>query len=124
MGVRAHSANSADSEAEYGFPIEARWTTYGRLSVLQSPEMNNEGNSLFMRLRKPLDSKRQLEWTLGATAFPPGSIVFAKIGAAVFLDEANLVAIYLHGQQYDGLRAEKPRYAIARSFKSVLALRT
>ena len=53
--------------------------------------MNNEGNELFMRNANHWISA-DVKKLLRATEFPPGSIVFAKIGAAVFLERKRLLS--------------------------------
>ena len=52
--------------------------------------MNRDGNDVFLAKSGNYiaDHTRQL---LGATAFPPESIVFAKVGAAVFLDRKRIL---------------------------------
>ena len=53
--------------------------------------MNNTGNGLFMDNANHwiIEDARK---TLGATEFPAGSIVFAKIGAAIFLERKRLLS--------------------------------
>lgn len=53
--------------------------------------MNLEGNETFMRSANNWISER-VRAELGATAFPANSIVFAKVGAAVFLERKRLLA--------------------------------
>ena len=52
--------------------------------------MNNEGNEIFMTTSNHWISE-QTRKRLGVTAFPPDSIVFAKVGAAVFLERKRIL---------------------------------
>ena len=52
--------------------------------------MNNEGNETFMETANNYISE-ELRQQLGATAFPAKSVVFAKVGAAVFLERKRLL---------------------------------
>ncbi len=54
--------------------------------------MNLVGNEIFMTTANNYISER-VRAALGATAFPPNAIVFAKVGAAVYLDRKRLLAI-------------------------------
>jgi type I restriction enzyme S subunit len=53
--------------------------------------MNNEGNEIFMETANNYISEA-LRKQLGATAFPAESIVFAKVGAAVFLERKKILS--------------------------------
>ena len=71
--------------------------------------MNNPGNETFMvTANNYIDEEVRKQ--VGATVFPPGSIVFAKVGAAVFLErkrllvkasclDNNMAALILDGNQ-------------------------
>ena len=52
--------------------------------------MNNEGNETFMDVANNYISEATRR-RLGANAFPPQTIVFAKVGAAVFLERKKLL---------------------------------
>jgi type I restriction enzyme S subunit len=52
--------------------------------------MNNEGNENFMTTANHYVSEHTRK-RLGATAFPADSIVFAKVGAAVFLERKKIL---------------------------------
>jgi type I restriction enzyme S subunit len=53
--------------------------------------MNNEGNETFLKAANNYISEA-LRKQLGAMAFPANSIVFAKVGAAVFLERKKILA--------------------------------
>ncbi|WP_447830353.1 restriction endonuclease subunit S [Aeromonas salmonicida] len=73
-----------------GFPLRAQGETDGEYPFFKVSDMNNEGNETFMTAANHYVS----EWTrlqLGAAAFPADSIVFAKVGAAVFLERKRIL---------------------------------
>ena len=53
--------------------------------------MNNSGNELFMRRANNYISESQRK-AMGAVRIPKGAIVFAKVGAAVFLERKRILA--------------------------------
>jgi type I restriction enzyme S subunit len=53
--------------------------------------MNNDGNKIFMENANNWISDPTRK-QLGATAFPAGSIVFAKVGAAIFLERKKILS--------------------------------
>lgn len=73
-----------------GFPTTFQGKIANDYPFYKVSDMNNEGNDTFM-----LDSNNWIsEGTrkqLGATAFPAGSIIFAKVGAAVFLERKKIL---------------------------------
>jgi type I restriction enzyme S subunit len=74
-----------------GFPTRFQGKTLSDYPFYKVSDMNNEGNETFM-----FDSNNWIsEGTrkqLGATAFPTDSIIFAKVGAAVFLERKKILA--------------------------------
>ena len=73
-----------------GFPTRFQGATSGRYPFFKVSDMNNPGNEIFMRTsnNRISDSVRK---QLGAVVFPEGSIVFAKVGAAVFLERKKIL---------------------------------
>ena len=86
---------SADSIGRFrggsGFPTVDQGNTSGDYPFFKVSDMNNEGNETFMEAANNYISE-QTRVRLGATAFPPNTIVFAKVGAAVFLERKKLLA--------------------------------
>ena len=74
-----------------GFPTKFQGATLGAYPFFKVSDMNNEGNETFMTIGNNYISE-QLRKLLGATAFPVNSIVFAKVGAAVFLERKRILA--------------------------------
>ena len=73
-----------------GFPLSAQGETGGEYPFFKVSDMNNEGNDTFMTTANHYISE-QTRRRLGATAFPADSIVFAKVGAAVFLERKKIL---------------------------------
>lgn len=73
-----------------GFPLSAQGETEGEYPFFKVSDMNNEGNETFMTKANHYVSE-QSRTRLGATAFPADSIVFAKVGAAVFLERKKIL---------------------------------
>jgi type I restriction enzyme S subunit len=74
-----------------GFSLKFQGRTNGTYPFFKVSDMNNEGNETFMfqaNHRITEETRKQL----GATAFPAGSIVFAKVGAAIFLERKKILA--------------------------------
>lgn len=74
-----------------GFPLVFQGYESGDYPLFKVSDMNNRGNDLFMKSANHwiTEDVRQM---LGAIKFPAGSIVFAKIGAAVFLERKRLLS--------------------------------
>jgi type I restriction enzyme S subunit len=74
-----------------GFPVQQQGKSEGDYPFYKVSDMNNVGNDTFM-----LDANNWItepvRKTLGATAFPAGTIVFAKVGAAVFLERKKILS--------------------------------
>lgn len=73
-----------------GFSLMAQGETSGDYPFFKVSDMNNEGNETFMTTANHYISE-QTRKRLGATAFPAESIVFAKVGAAVFLERKKIL---------------------------------
>ena len=73
-----------------GFPLQWQGATSGVYPFFKVSDMNNEGNETFMtnaNNRISEETRKQL----GATIFPAQSIVFAKVGAAIFLERKKIL---------------------------------
>lgn len=74
-----------------GFPLRYQGIKGGDYPFYKVSDMNNEGNSTFM-----LDSNHWISETVrkqsGANTFPANTIVFAKIGAAIFLERKKILS--------------------------------
>ncbi|MFI5002610.1 MAG: hypothetical protein ACHQK9_22215 [Reyranellales bacterium] len=73
-----------------GFPLTAQGETSGAYPFFKVSDMNNEGNETFMTTANHYISE-QTRKRLGAFAFPAASIVFAKVGAAIFLERKKIL---------------------------------
>ncbi len=73
-----------------GFPTKFQGVTDGEYPFFKVSDMNNEGNEKFMEAANNFISEASRK-QLGATAFPRESIVFAKVGAAVFLERKKIL---------------------------------
>ncbi len=74
-----------------GFPISAQGETTGEYPFFKVSDMNIEGNETFMSVANNYISEKTRR-RLGATAFPRDTIVFAKVGAAIFLERKKILA--------------------------------
>ena len=74
-----------------GFPLTAQGETSGEYPFFKVSDMNHAGNETFMTFANHHISESTRK-RLGATAFPANSIVFAKVGAAVFLERKKILA--------------------------------
>ena len=74
-----------------GFPIKFQGMRSGAFPLFKVSDMNIEGNETFMEAANNYISE-ELCKQLGATLFPSESIVFAKVGAAVFLERKKILA--------------------------------
>jgi type I restriction enzyme S subunit len=73
-----------------GFPLRYQGRADGDYPFFKVSDMNRDGNEvLLMKSANYItDDTRRV---LGAVVFPPKSIVFAKVGAAVFLDRKRIL---------------------------------
>lgn len=74
-----------------GFPLRHQGLTRGDYPFFKVSDMNKEGNGLFMRVANHYitESQRKL---MGAVMIPKDSIVFAKVGAAIFLERKRILS--------------------------------
>jgi type I restriction enzyme S subunit len=73
-----------------GFPLHAQGETTGAYPFFKVSDMNNEGNDIFMTNANHWISE-QTRKRLGAFTFPANSIVFAKVGVAIFLERKKIL---------------------------------
>lgn len=73
-----------------GFPIKYQGLSEGNYPFYKVSDMNNEGNTTFMNDSNNWISEK-IRKSLGATVFPANSIVFAKVGAAIFLERKKIL---------------------------------
>ena len=73
-----------------GFPVRYQGQAQGDYPFFKVSDMNRDGNDLLLKecTNYIAHHTRQL---LGAVVFPPHSIVFAKVGAAVFLERKRIL---------------------------------
>jgi len=74
-----------------GFPLSYQGHEFGDHPFYKVSDMNNEGNTLFMGKSNHWITEATRK-AIGARAFPPGSIIFAKIGAAIFLERKRILS--------------------------------
>jgi type I restriction enzyme, S subunit len=74
-----------------GFPLKFQGQKTGTYPFYKVSDMNNEGNEIFMFDANNWLSEQSLS-QIGATLFPADSIVFAKVGAAVFLERKKILS--------------------------------
>ena len=74
-----------------GFPTRFQGGKSGEYPFYKVSDMNIEGNEIFMKnANNYIDDG--LRRQVGATSFPANSIVFAKVGAAVFLERKKILS--------------------------------
>ncbi len=73
------------------FPTAHQGCPVGKYPFFKVSDMNNEGNETFMKLANNYISEETRQ-RLGAHVFPENTIVFAKVGAAVFLERKKILA--------------------------------
>ncbi len=74
-----------------GFPLSYQGHEFGDYPFYKVSDMNNEGNTLFMGKSNHWVTEVTRK-EIGARAFPAGSIIFAKIGAAIFLERKRILS--------------------------------
>ena len=74
-----------------GFPLIYQGLPSGDYPFFKVSDMNNQGNDLSMEIANHWISE-DVRKKLGVTKHPAGSIVFAKIGAAIFLERKRLLS--------------------------------
>lgn len=73
------------------FPVRYQGSTSGPIPFFKVSDMNNRGNELFMRHANNCIHEPQRK-SMRAVLAPAESIVFAKVGAAVFLERKRILA--------------------------------
>lgn len=73
-----------------GFAPRLQGAASGPIPFFKVSDMNTEGNELFMRRANNYITEVQRKST-GAALMPAGAIVFAKVGAAVFLERKRIL---------------------------------
>lgn len=73
-----------------GFPEKYQGNKSGEIPFYKVSDLNNKGNEIFMSHSNNYISK-EINLNLKAFIFPTNSIVFAKIGAAIFLERKRLL---------------------------------
>jgi type I restriction enzyme S subunit len=74
-----------------GFPTRFQGHVSGEYPFFKVSDMNNQGNETFMVSANNYVSE-SLRKVIGSVLFPKYSIVFAKVGAAVFLERKKILA--------------------------------
>ena len=74
-----------------GFPVRFQGQKSGQLPFFKVSDMNRPGNELFMDQANNYVSE-ELRASMGAARIPAGAIVFAKVGAAVYLERKRILA--------------------------------
>jgi type I restriction enzyme S subunit len=73
-----------------GFPLRFQGAKGGMYPFFKVSDMNNPGNEVFTRTAHNYISEEQRK-QMSAVCFPTNSIVFAKVGAAVFLERKRIL---------------------------------
>ena len=75
-----------------GFPLLFQGSETGKFPFFKVSDMNIDGNELFMNRANNYVSESQRK-SIAALVMPPGAIVFAKVGAAVFLERKRILTV-------------------------------
>ncbi len=75
-----------------GFPVIEQGKLNGEYPFYKVSDMNNEGNDVYMSASNNWISKED-QSRIGSFVFPSGCIVFAKVGAAVFLERKKILSM-------------------------------
>ena len=73
-----------------GFAVRYQGSASGALPFYKVSDMNNTGNELFMSKANNYITRAQQK-AMGAVVMPAGAIIFAKVGAAVFLERKRIL---------------------------------
>jgi type I restriction enzyme S subunit len=73
------------------FPTRYQGASSGEFPFFKVSDMNNPGNELFMSIANNYISDTQRQ-QMGAVVIPKDGIVFAKVGAAVFLERKRILS--------------------------------
>lgn len=74
-----------------GFPLRYQGKREGDYPFFKVSDMNNSGNEMFMTGSNNYISERTRK-NIGAIIFPENTIIFAKVGAAIFLERKRILA--------------------------------
>ena len=74
-----------------GFPTKYQGEVYGDYPFYKVSDMNNDGNQTFMKDANNWINEK-IRKVMGVNIFPKHSIVFAKIGAAIFLERKKILS--------------------------------
>ncbi len=85
-----HAGDIGQFKGGSGFPVRFQGSKSGKFPFFKVSDMNNEGNELFMSGAKNYISESQRK-QMGAVLMPKQAIVFAKVGAAVFLERKRIL---------------------------------
>jgi len=77
-------------ESGFGFPRERQGDSAQEFPFFRVSDMNFEGNEVFMRNHTNTVSAQTLS-ELGARVFPPGTVIFPKIGAAIATEKKRIL---------------------------------
>jgi len=80
-----------------GFPLKYQGKTEGVFPFFKVSDMNNSGNEIFMTFSNNYITE-DIKNEIGPFVFPAHTIVFAKIGAAIFLERRRML---LHESCFD-----------------------
>lgn len=80
----------ADLESGFGFPREHQGDSNEEFPFFRVSDMNLNGNEVFMTNHTNTVSAETLK-SLGARAFPKGTIIFPKIGAAIATEKKRIL---------------------------------
>jgi len=75
-----------------GFPLRFQGSEAGQFPFFKVSDMNTQNNELFMIRANNYVSETQRK-QMAALVMPPGAIVFAKVGAAVFLERKRILTV-------------------------------
>lgn len=73
-----------------GFPIKYQKIKHGEYPFFKVSDMSNQNNEIYMNTASNYISE-DVKNKIGSTVFPKGTIVFAKIGAAIFLERKRIL---------------------------------
>lgn len=80
----------ANVESGFGFPLDYQGEVNGEIPFYKVSDMNLSGNEVEMRCHNnSLDMNKLRE--LGARSFPPGTVIFPKIGAAIATEKKRIL---------------------------------
>lgn len=74
-----------------GFPVRYQGGRSGEFPFFKVSDMNNDGNELLMRTARH-HINESVRKRMGAVVMPKNAIVFAKVGAAIFLERKRILS--------------------------------